>query len=100
MKDNHISISEAKGRLGELVKRAAYGKEHFILEFRNKPQAAIVSIDEYLRFKRARAGGARLSDEMRDFREQLARETGRVFDTATVLHEVREERDEQITGLR
>ncbi len=100
MKNNHISISEAKGRLGELVKRAAYGKEHFILEFRNKPQAAIVSIDDYLKVERRRAEGGRLSDEMRVLREQIAHETGRVFDTAKALHEIREERDEQITGLR
>lgn len=100
MKDNRISITEAKGRLGELVKRAAYGKEHFILEFRNKPQAAIISIEEYLRVERERAEAGRLSDEMRAFREQIARETGRVFDTAAALREIREERDEQITGLR
>ena len=100
MKDNHISISEAKGRLGELVKRAAYGKEHFILEFRDKPQAAIVSIEDYLKIERTRAEGGRLTDEMRALRERIARETGRVFDTANVLREIRDERDEQITGLR
>ncbi len=36
--NNHVSLTEAKQRLGELVKRAAYGGERFVLEFRDKPR--------------------------------------------------------------
>lgn len=102
MKDNHISISEAKGRLGELVKRAAYGKEHFILEFRDKPQAAIVSID-YL--QRALASDTRKSEaltaleNLKRVRDEIAAETGRTFDTAQVLRELRDERAEHLANL-
>jgi prevent-host-death family protein len=41
-----IGLTEAKQQLGELVKRVAYGGERIVLEFRGKPQAAIVSIDD------------------------------------------------------
>ena len=40
MSTSRISITEAKQRLGELVKRAAYGGERFLLQFRGQPQAA------------------------------------------------------------
>ncbi len=47
MSTNRISITEAKQRLGELVKRAAYGGERFLLQFRGKPQAAVVSYADF-----------------------------------------------------
>ncbi|HUF54179.1 MAG TPA: type II toxin-antitoxin system Phd/YefM family antitoxin [Dehalococcoidia bacterium] len=39
-----VSQTEAKQRLGDLVKRVAYGGERIVLENRGKPQAALVSI--------------------------------------------------------
>ena len=41
-----IALTEAKQQLGELVKRVAYGGERIVLEFRGKPQAAIVSMND------------------------------------------------------
>jgi prevent-host-death family protein len=38
----HVSLSEAKQKFGDLVKRAAYGRETIVLEFHGKPIAAIV----------------------------------------------------------
>lgn len=103
MKDNHISISDAKRRLGELVKRAAYGKEHFILEFRDKPQAAIVSYGDFQRLegleeRRAREG--RLLDELWSLADRVAARTGQRSDSVEELRKIREERIDELTGLR
>ena len=38
-----VSVAEAKSRFSELINRAAYGKERFIVERRGKPVGAIVS---------------------------------------------------------
>ncbi len=102
MKDNHISISEAKGRLGELVKRAAYGKEHFILEFRDKPQAAIVSLD-YLEGELAaevrKTAALTALENLKRIRDQTAAETGKMFDSVPVLRELRDERADHLASL-
>lgn len=47
MKVEHISITNAKQNLGELVRRVAYGRESFTLEFRGKPRAALVSYEDF-----------------------------------------------------
>ena len=102
MKDNHISISEAKGRLGELVKRAAYGKEHFILEFRAKPQAAIVSYEDYRRLESIDERKARerlLLDDLWNLADQVTARTGLRSDSVKELREIREHRVDELTGL-
>ena len=45
MGTHHISLTGAKQNLGELVKRTAYGGERFVLEFRGKARAALVSCE-------------------------------------------------------
>ena len=97
MKDNHISISEAKGRLGELVKRAAYGKEHFILEFRDKPQAAIVSYESYERL-RAMDKERHLETlrKLAELRQRIVARTTEKFDAVADIRQIRDERAEQL----
>ena len=56
MKQTHVSLTEAKQRLGEFVKRAAYGGETIVLEFRGRPQAAIIGVDEMAALNRRLAG--------------------------------------------
>ena len=41
-----ISLTEIKKSLGEVVNRAAYGGERFILVSRGKPKAALVSLKD------------------------------------------------------
>ncbi len=97
MKDNHISISEAKGRLGELVKRAAYGKEHFILEFRDKPQAAIVSYEAYERLQAMdKEKHLETLRKLTELRKRIAAETDVKFDAVADIREMREQRAEQL----
>ena len=53
MNQYRVAITEAKQQLGELVKRVAYGGERIVLEFRGKPQAAIVNMEDLESLKRA-----------------------------------------------
>ena len=103
MTTNRISITEAKQKLGELVKRAAYGHERFVLEFRGKPQAVIVSCEDFQRLpeemSRATAGQLELLEKMAALRRRIAARTTHEFDAATDLRELRESRIDQISGL-
>ncbi len=46
-----ISSTEARTVLGELLARAGYGGERFILERRGKPLAALISIEDLRRLE-------------------------------------------------
>jgi prevent-host-death family protein len=97
MKDNHISISEAKGRLGELVKRAAYGKEHFILEFRDKPQAAIVSYEAYEKLRAMdKVKHLKTLRQLAELRRRIADRTSEKFDAVADIRQIRDDRAEQL----
>ncbi len=144
---SHVSLTDAKQRLGELVKRAAYGGERIVLEFRGRPVAAIVpyeaestdnsnrqemiselrslrergmtyrtrSFESAAEFKRWRAAlspeqlEAEKSEERRralealqhldEIRERIAARSGRLPDSADLIRQMREERDEQLSGL-
>lgn len=41
-----ISTAEAKGHLSELIAKSAYNRERFIITRRDKPVAALVSLDD------------------------------------------------------
>lgn len=41
-----LGVGEAKKRLSELMSRAAYRRERFLIERRGKPMAALVSADD------------------------------------------------------
>ncbi|MFZ5764064.1 MAG: type II toxin-antitoxin system Phd/YefM family antitoxin [Thermodesulfobacteriota bacterium] len=41
-----ISVAEAKSHLSELIARSAHGHERFIITRRNRPVAALVSIED------------------------------------------------------
>ena len=41
-----LSVAEAKGRLSELLGRASYGGDRFVIERRGRPVAAIVSVGD------------------------------------------------------
>ncbi|MBC8446512.1 MAG: type II toxin-antitoxin system Phd/YefM family antitoxin [Chloroflexi bacterium] len=46
MNTTTVSITQAKNNLADVVNRAAYGKERFLLLFRGKPKAAVVSVED------------------------------------------------------
>lgn len=43
-----VSITQAKNSLSDVVNRAAYGGERFLLLSRGKPRAAVVSVEELM----------------------------------------------------
>lgn len=50
--DKSIGMAQAKSKLAELVGRAAYGGERFILQRRGQPMAVLIGVDEYERLRR------------------------------------------------
>jgi prevent-host-death family protein len=48
-----ISVAEAKRRFSELVNRASFGQERFLIEGRGKPVGAIVSAEDLVRLEEA-----------------------------------------------
>lgn len=102
MKTSRVSITEAKQNLGEIVKRVAYGDERIALEFRGKPQAALISWEEFQRLRELEGSEneTRLLDSLRELRDKIARRVGTLPESAEVLDKIREERLDEITGMR
>jgi prevent-host-death family protein len=100
---NHVSLTEAKQRLGELVKRAAYGGERFVLEFRERPEAALVSYDDLRRLEMMgttpdREGQA--LEALRSLRERITARTEEKFDSVTDINRVRQDRTDELSNMR
>jgi prevent-host-death family protein len=54
-----ISAAQAKAQFSALVARVAYGGEHYVIERRGKPLAALVSVGDLERLEQGRATSAR-----------------------------------------
>jgi len=54
-----ISAAQAKAQFSALVALVAYGGEHYVIERRGKPLAALVSVDDLERLEQGRATSAR-----------------------------------------
>lgn len=101
MATESVSITEAKQRLGELVKRAAYGGERIVLEFRGKPQAAIVSYADLRKVEELRIeDGLDALRRLDEIRERIRKRVGTLPDSSEEIARMREERDAEIQGLR
>lgn len=89
-----------KRNLGEIVNRAAYGKERIILLSRGKPRAALISIEDLKQLEmlaprtqtpRNIQAQVDLLAEMDALREQIRQDFGELTDSAEALREVRGE---------
>ena len=49
-----INVADAKKRLSELMSRAAYNQERFLVQRRGKPMAALVSIEDLAELEQQR----------------------------------------------
>lgn len=102
-----VSITQAKNNLADVVNRAAYGGERFLLLSRRKPKAAIVSVEdlrllESLREDREarKAEQAAWLAQADALRQRIAaRIGGPLPDSAELLRELREERVDEILDL-
>ena len=107
MPDTFVPIGRVKRDISELVNRVAYGGERIILTSRNKPKAALVSIEDY-RHLRQEEIGERLvrwqdwlaqADALAE--EVLARRGGEPIPVDELIiadRADREERDEWVSG--
>jgi prevent-host-death family protein len=103
-----VSISEIKRDVSAIINRVAFGGERIVLTSRGRPKAALVSIDDLERLReldkdvvahRARRKAA--LDQARAVREKVAARVGGILpDSADELRELREERTDELAGLR
>ena len=102
------SMSRAKERISELVSRVVKKGERIVLTSRGKPKAALVSIEDLERLQAADTNRKRdLESFLRDIdrasevRDRICKERGGVLQNSSdLIREIRDERDEQILGLR
>lgn len=100
MATEHVSSTEAKRRWSELIERAAYGGERFVVESHDKPLVAIVSYEDLGRLemtKDERIGKTReVLAKLDELRARIAARTSVKFDAVKDLEEIRRERLEQL----
>jgi len=104
-----VNLTEAKQSLGKIVNRVAYGGEWILLLSRGRPRAAMVSMTDLMLLERLREKHKeeeqlrqlKLLEEARTLRERIAaRAGGPLPDSTDLLNEAREERTNEILGLR
>ena len=79
MGTHNIPLTEAKQNLGELVKRTAYGGERFVMEFRGKPRAALISIEDLERLQsldKPQSSQREVLEQLSRLRKRIAARTG------------------------
>jgi prevent-host-death family protein len=98
-----VTATEARIRFGELIRRVAENRESVIVERGGKPQAVVLSVSEYERLLKGQQQDQNewkaLVDSARD---QIRAELGdrKLMPPEEVVTKMREERDEQLIGLR
>lgn len=113
MSQIEVTMTELRQGLGELVNRAAYSGEHVVLVSRGAPRAVIIGIEEFKRLEQSAQQGSRsvqqdrytaalaeahaVRERIRQWQEEHGVEP---LDSTEVLRELREERDDEILGLR
>ena len=113
-----VTMTQLRQGLGELVNRAAYGGDRVILVSHGAPRAAIISIEDLHhlsqpvsqemsssydsatlaeRYSRSLAAADAIQERIRHWQEEQGIEP---LDSTGLLRELREERDDEILGLR
>ena len=112
MDEIKVSMTALRQNLGDLVNRAAYGGERIVLVSRGEPRAAIIGMTDLRRLEQAT--GTRLSEQRDQFGQALeaadrVRERIRRWqeahgiepgDSVANVRNLREERDDDLLGLR
>ncbi|WP_305046220.1 type II toxin-antitoxin system Phd/YefM family antitoxin [Geoalkalibacter sp.] len=72
-----VSVAEAKSHLSELIAKSAHGKERFVITRRNRPVAALVSLEDLriIEQHQQREGLAAVAGKWRGF-DELAETMG------------------------
>ncbi len=102
-----VNVVEARKNFSELVARVAFGGARVIVERRGKPMAALISIadlqrlEEYERQAQTRRQrGLEALGRASALREAILAERGGEYlpDSAGLLREMRQERDDELDG--
>lgn len=111
MSEIQVSMTDLRKRLGHLVNRAAYGGERIMLVSRGEPIAAIIGVGDLQRLRQLSAGLATQREQYTQalVSADLLRERIRRWqeaqgiepeDAVETLRQLREGRDDELTGLR
>lgn len=107
MADTQISMSEARQQLARLVNRVAYGGERIVLEAHGEPKAALVSIEDLERLRAepaVRPSPTEVLQRLAALRERIGQrmEAAGIHpeESTEAIRQIREERDDEILGLR
>ncbi len=109
MSEIEVTMTELKQSLGELVNRVAYGQDWVVLVAHGKPKAAIVPIEDLERLRRLRRGEitaqrATTLEDLDALRERIRRrwevEGIEPVNSADLIREMRDERADELAGLR
>lgn len=109
METQSVTLTEFKQNLGELVNRAAYGNLRIELVSRGKAKAALISLEDLRRLEVLDQVNDRqlyiqqqrkALSEVRELRERLEMSDMSTDSIATMLDELREERTDELMGLR
>jgi prevent-host-death family protein len=96
-----VSATEARIRFGELMRKAVETREAIVVERGGKPQVVVMSVEEYERLRKGQrqVEWKELVDQARAQIEAYL--GGRTLPASEkILKQLREERDEQLLGMR
>jgi len=103
-----VSATEVKNSWGRVVKRVLQRREPALVESKGKPTVVILPADDYQRLVVEQDAEVRKQQQLMllDEAERFAKEVSSRYpdrprpDTVTLLREMREERDDELLGLR
>ncbi|MGD8969247.1 MAG: type II toxin-antitoxin system Phd/YefM family antitoxin [Anaerolineae bacterium] len=100
--ERKISATDARIHFGELMRDVVEKQEPVVVERGGKAHVVVISVDEYERLVAAQADQEDWRDLVSLAREQVRADLGdrELTPPEEVLRRVREERDEQLAGLR
>ena len=110
MSETHVSMTDLRQNLASLINRATYGGERIVLMSHGEPKAVIIGVDELRRleqqgdeetrrrqFAQTLATARELREHVRHWQEEHDIEAE---DSVETLRRLREERDDELAGLR
>ena len=109
METQSVTLTEFKQNLGEFINRAAYGNLRIELVSRGKVKAALISLEDLRRLETLDQVNDRqfyiqqrrkALNEVRELRESLVMSDTSEDNIETMLDELREERTDELMGLR
>jgi prevent-host-death family protein len=97
-----VSATEARVKFGELMQRIADSGETVIVERDGVPRVAILSIDSYRHLTKDESPWEQWQADLHRLHERIRVELGdtKLPSSVDIIRQMREERDEQLTGLR